>query len=392
VHRATFSEGEGRLQSSLSNGRRQIWHIGLLYPSEPHDNPKNDDAGLSITSISTKLTLQYIEQNGNTMRRALVGYSTPIGYDYQSPAVKDDQGRPKQANPVVVGSMGLMLLYDEIWFAEEWLCPLSMRQLPYCRFLNREKPELTKLAQKVPNIERNPDFQFPNLDDVAQEGYGGFIEGYYGTSIGVDNHSFTGNPTPENLLRDLELVDQCIDLKFDLAMNNLTHKFLFPEGLEYLQARTHLDMLELAENALNVVSMYDITGISGPYHPVIELMRQSNFLSNFRNWANKQTSNLHNQPADEILEELDARVSEFASGALSAAVGADGIKETILDMAQNVALDLVPGATTVHTILGLVGAAKEQSDRRLSAFIADGRSSIHIEQRKAERKKRQVRT
>ncbi len=48
---------------------------------------------------------------------------------------------------------------------------------------------------------------------------------------------------------------------------------------------------------------------------------------------------------------LDALVSEFASGALSAAVGAESIKETIVDMAQGVALDLVPGAATVHTIL-----------------------------------------
>lgn len=322
------------------------------------------------------------------MRRALVGYSTPIGYDYQSPAVKDDQGRPKQANPVVVGSMGLMLLYDEIWFAEEWLCPSSMRQLPYCRFLDREKPESKKLVGKMPRIEWGSDFRFPNLNDVGPEGFSEFIEGYYGTSSGVDNHSYSGNPTPENFIRDLKLLDHCDELKFDLAMNNLTHQFIFPEGLEYLQARTQFQQLELAENALNVISMYDITGTSGPYHPVIEPMRESKFLSNFRDWANQKTNSLHNQDVDDILQELDARVSEFASGALSAAVGADGIKEIVVDMAQDVALDLVPGAATVHTVLGLVGAANERTDRRLSAFVADGRSSVHIEQRKAGRKKR----
>lgn len=326
------------------------------------------------------------------MRRALVGYSTPIGYDYLSPAIKDDQGRTKQANPVIVGSMGLMLLYDEIWFAEEWLCPLSMRQLSYCRFLDREKPQLIKLVEKMPRIERSSDFEYPDLNDVDEEGFGGFIEGYYGKSNGVDNHSFTGNPTPENLLRDLELVDQCDELTFELAMNDFTHRFLFPEGLEYLNARSQLELLELAESALNVVSMYDITGVSGPYHPVIETMRESSFLSSFRDWANQETSNLHNQTVDEILEELDVKVSEFASGALSAAVGSGGIKETLVDMAQDVALDLVPGAATAHKVLGLVGAANERSERRLSAFIADGRSSVHIEQRKADRKKRRART
>lgn len=325
------------------------------------------------------------------MRRALVGYSTPIGYDYQSPAVTDDQARTEQANPVVVGSMGLMLLYDEIWFAEEWLCPSSMRQLSYCRFLSREKPELTKQVEKMPRIDWSSGAEFPGLNDVDEQGYGGFIEGYYGFSKGVDNHSYSGNPTPENLLRDLELIDQCDELGFDLAMNNLTHQFLFPEGLEYLQARTQFEQLELAENALNVVSMYDITGASGPYHPVIDPMRESSFLSDFRSWANQETSSLHNQPVDEIIEELDKRVSEFVAGALSAAVGADGIKETIVDMAQGVALDLVPGAETVHTVLGLIGAAKERSDRRLSAFVADGRASVHIEQRKANKQRRKAR-
>ncbi len=324
------------------------------------------------------------------MRRALVGYSTPIGYDYKFPAVESSDGR-REANPILVGSMGLMLLYDEIWFAEEWLCPANMRALPYCRFLNREKTDLAKLEESTPTIDYRSEFKFPNLNDLDKDGYSGFMQAYYGASH-PDNHSFSGNPTPENLHRDLALIDCCDDLNFDLAMNDLTHQYLFPERLEYLHARSQFELFELAESALNIVSVYDFTGTSGPYHPVIEPMRESNFLSDFRAWADQKTTKLDNQTADDVLEELDKKVSEFTSGALSAAVGAGGLKETIIDMAKDIALDLVPGAGTVHTAIGLAEAASERPDRRLSAFIADGRSSIHIEQRKADRRKRRART
>ncbi len=83
------------------------------------------------------------------VKRALVGTSTPIGYDYKNQAQKASSDLDDSPNPIIYGSMGLFIIYDEIWFACESLCPQSMRHLPYVKFLDRE---FGNVSLDIPNL------------------------------------------------------------------------------------------------------------------------------------------------------------------------------------------------------------------------------------------------
>jgi hypothetical protein len=75
------------------------------------------------------------------VRRALIGFSSPVGYSYafQAPRSANDGG--SSPNPVLMGSMGLFTLYDELWFACESLCPRTMRALPLSTSSIAKRPD-----------------------------------------------------------------------------------------------------------------------------------------------------------------------------------------------------------------------------------------------------------
>ncbi|MCO8269487.1 hypothetical protein M1L60_02650 [Actinoplanes sp. TRM 88003] len=70
------------------------------------------------------------------MKRAFVGLSTPLGYDYQNPIQPRSETRRDIPNPVLENTTGLLLCYDEIWFPEREFCPFDMHDLPYVKFIS----------------------------------------------------------------------------------------------------------------------------------------------------------------------------------------------------------------------------------------------------------------
>ncbi len=280
--------------------------------------------------------------------------------------------------------MGLFLLFDEIWFPCASVCPDNMRDLPYVRYLEDLSPSIPLFPNEI--LDRWPP---PNdgvsIFDVHPGGYGELTGLYYGRAEGVDNHThglscfgadFHGNPTPSNLILDLYLVDTFHELELTLVLNEATASYAFPSGLDYLRGRDVGKALMLAERALQIVSIYDITGINGPYHPLVQELREHQYLSAFRKWANCEATRLDNRTVEDIVEELDATVAEFADRALRKAVGDGGLKHVTLDVAKGIALDLVPGAHTVSNSLSVIRSRTTGQARKLNAFIAKTRGQL----------------
>jgi hypothetical protein len=129
------------------------------------------------------------------MRRAFVGLSAPLFYDYRYPAM--NANGEEEPNPILDSPFGLFLLFDEIWFLSRSLCPQSMRGLPYVKFLEESDmlPPLADIA--VPDYQEIMSFDSSSAERYERL-YGSFSD-YQETvrRVGItwdaaaDNHSKT---------------------------------------------------------------------------------------------------------------------------------------------------------------------------------------------------------
>lgn len=64
-----------------------------------------------------------------TKRIGYIGLSSPIAFDYSNQASRtsNDTTTYSSPNPIYMGGLGMLLLYDELWFLCESLCPENMR-------------------------------------------------------------------------------------------------------------------------------------------------------------------------------------------------------------------------------------------------------------------------
>lgn len=317
------------------------------------------------------------------MRRAFVGFSSPVGYDYVNQAQKCDSDLSDSPSPVIVGSTGIFLLFDEIWFPCRSICPQSMRNLEYVRFVSDERPDI-RFDFEISRAASESISSQVSLNDLHKEGYSGFIESYYGVDSGVDNHthsisflggSVVGNPTPRNLLLDLHLLEQ-LEGEFVHILNGLTGRLAFPEGFEWLYNPHENKAVQIADRAITISSIYDITGPSGPYHPVLEELRNHVFVKSFREWARGEASALHNRSAQEVLSELNSVTRDFEESSLRLAVDKNGLKETSVALLKGVALDLVPGSHSIAAAIEGFSHFRSADQRRLSAFVANSRGAL----------------
>ena len=55
-------------------------------------------------------------------RIAYIGLSYPLLYDYQHQAEMTENDVADSPNPIIESPLGLMILYDELWFLCESIC------------------------------------------------------------------------------------------------------------------------------------------------------------------------------------------------------------------------------------------------------------------------------
>lgn len=316
------------------------------------------------------------------MHRAYVGFSTPVGYDYLNQASKVSNDNQSSPNPILVGVTGLTVLFDEIWFACRSLCPESMRKLEYVRFVDEKYPQLEFDIQRAHDVYRSLRYDVP-ISELHPKGYSHFIERYYGAGhpdnhthgLNFLNHMLNGNPNFFSLVLDLIILDQ-LDEGYTLCLNGLTRKMTFPEGLDWIRDDQADEAIRLADRALTISSIYDITGPKGPYHPVLEELRGHEFVKSFRNWARGKHSSLHNRSTEAIVEELNGVTQDFEQNALRAAIGKGSLKETSIAVGEGFALDLVPGASTLKAALDAYHSTRSAPKNRLSAYVAESQGAM----------------
>jgi len=232
-------------------------------------------------------------------RKAFIGLSSPIFWDYRHLAQKVPSDVKSHPNPILESPFGLLLLFDEIYFLCRSLCPQNMRNLDYVHFLDEENliPDkgesgyfyslLETLIDKKFNGEEIKFIFNRNIKELKNdwginwlgkasdhshqlnikglEQLGLFLEGY---------------PGEYELVIDL-LVYESLPIKhIEFVTNSFTSKIV--QNNSKLSCKSKLVELLLIENIPNYLS------VDGPYHPCIEEIREDENLMHFRKFIANQ--------------------------------------------------------------------------------------------------------
>lgn len=315
------------------------------------------------------------------MRRALIGFSSPAGYSYKWQALKTTNDGGSSPDPVLLSSMGLFVLYDELWFACESLCPQSMRSLPYVRFVDRECPGLLPEAQGLDDFVTSTAFcGEASLNDMFPGGYSS-MRRFYSPNGQVDNHThslrffdieISGNCGEQQLATDIWLVQHLRNLNLNLVLNPVTAKYAFGGDAAPgdTLSRTEYDALRVAEAVVSLRSLYDIGGRKGPYHPCVEILRADPSIVAFRRWLTDKSGRFSNRELSDIEDEVDARVSEFTTKALDSYVGRRNLRGVAVDLVKDQLSSVLGVPFRLLEYLGGLGAASEET---AYAFIGKAR-------------------
>lgn len=313
------------------------------------------------------------------MKRAFIGFSSCVAYDYKNRARKTPNDERSSPNPILYGSTGLLLLYDEIWFACRSLCPNNMRALPYVRFLDQEFPDV-------------------RFDHEFETTVGDLVEGMRDAGAesparhwreitahvsrnGVDNHThgltafgrgFMANQTDVNLAIDVTVVDHFPELKLEVALNPLTSPIIYsPFGyIDRTEAAIEFSNVELTHRLLTFGSLYDYVNRQGPYHPVIDEMRNDPLLTEFRKWVGANDSRLDNQDIRMIERDVNERITDLRIKSMEKYVSRKSLIQVPAQMLKSAALSLVPPANGIAKGIEILKDNRKSKKVGWQAFIA----------------------
>jgi len=258
------------------------------------------------------------------MRKAYIGLSSPTAYFYDHDRKYFNE--PWQWNPILESPQGLITLFDELWFLTRSLCPVSLRNENYVKFLDEdsnfvplikgvatilhtnqidglisEYPYLTELIDVASNF---PNQQFKRYNEVIEYIYGRKP----GAGFPIDNHSKTIKLCGLGLIGDSMRIDL---LAFDvvilscLGVRNIeliTNSF----NNSVLKFRTStLQNIEVSQKII-IKRIPVLQTPSGPIIEGIERIRENSFLIDFRNKI------LQNNNPEDFIELVTAVEQEFS--------------------------------------------------------------------------------
>ena len=312
-----------------------------------------------------------------------MGLSSPTGYffDHEREFTKD---QPWQWNPILESPLGLVTLFDEIWFAHQALCPKSMRNLEFVRFLYEDpsyKPLLDRTISMLQGYNKKEiEGKFPKIKELPNERIQRFREvvgnacGYVpGRDAPIDNHShgidfggvvLSGNAwSSKTLVTDLllvELIKKRTRHPIELVTNFFTGSRLEPPSTTHAQIGISqgitVERIPVAQNR------------EGPILLGIDDIRQNPFLAEFRKKVESTTKGEEVTEVPILVAQVENEFEKYRNEFL--------IKQLrsarVLNSFSRNAVSLISGGILPLGVLETVGLIKDYKTRRMNwtGFIA----------------------
>ncbi len=273
-------------------------------------------------------------------RIAYIGLSYPLLYDYHNCATKCKNDMSSSPNPIIDSPLGLMILYDELWFLCKSLCPNNMRSLPYVKFVD----------------EIFPDISFNNFDDfkntVTLDNKYSTISGYsdmcHKMNIdyrGVDGHTHglkicdittSANGGFDNYIFDLYVLT--------ILQNIAENEVEMISNSKYKIKSNEMDntQSELTETII-IKNIPNYLSVHGPYHECIEELRENKYLQDFRKWIITNHSNIQKNEIKDVCCYVEHNIQETKNS----------VFKKYLESNDNFSCFISTGKTLISTIGGL---------------------------------------
>jgi len=312
------------------------------------------------------------------MRKAYIGLSTPLFYDYGTPASKAPADKISSPNPILDSPYGLLLLFDELWFLTKSLCPENMRGLPYVHFIDEEEklPDVSDLSYQylMDRAKNIPDFS-ERYDKVSKlfNIYAQTLENMnISWAKSVDNHShsleigtvdISGNSvSAENALFDIELLKRLENEKLELVTNSFGQYWL--EDVNPVIKEASLTQVLVIERIPNYLTQ------KGPYHPIIDEARENSYLKDFRKWVSTESSTINQSELQEIKKEVEESILKVQRELFLKYLDP---KSQFLSVGKTLAgsgIDLlVPGASTAASLIENWRDIRKSGSLRWQGFL-----------------------
>ena len=312
-------------------------------------------------------------------RIGYVGLSTPSFYDYRHAATAAASDQHDSPNPIIEGAFGALLLYDELWFFCESLCPENMRGLDCVKFINERGP----LPDVHPKDLPNPREVFDEIAIAAfresSSDYGSVkAKAHVYWDAAADNHTHSlrvgglnvvGNSWDiRNVIFDILLTEQ-LGENVELITNSFTSRLFRMEA-------SVRDKLVLSE-VLVLDSVPQFLSPKGPYNPCIDEVRQSPYLTYFRKWIQTESKTASEKDVSEVKKEVEAKLAEFQRKVFMKHLDPRGSfrswAETMLGMGMDL---LIPGSATVKDLAGQWRDERGKQGLRWQGFLLDARQKV----------------
>jgi hypothetical protein len=232
----------------------------------------------------------------NRELKALIGLSSPILFN-------EDVTDNDKPNPILEGPIGLCLFYDELWFLDESLCPLNMRDLEYVKFLDKKKlPEIKFGAEGVTFPFDKLDKFYNFLDNSAEFNIGTLTQ--YGPEIAPFGR--TANPI-EGFNR---IIDEKIasSLGYDLVINSFSPQYV---GLEIPQ-----EIIESKSSLAYLIThtiLCKIPNLQLPEGPFLDKVDELRKNMNRNKFKDKIKAFEESEPFESVEEAAKQIISEYES-------------------------------------------------------------------------------
>ncbi|BDS11491.1 hypothetical protein [Aureispira anguillae] len=322
------------------------------------------------------------------MRIAFYGSSSPIFYDYSKPnAQLSSQGL--LPNPILDSAWGTMILFDELWFLAEELCPKNLKSLPYIKFLTNEidfnhlKDLNTNAIWENLGKEKQKYFEQKKLNESLGQ-YQEVVDSLGSTwEISPDHHSrdfhvgdlkFMGSSVQaENVVQDLAIVEFLkLHLKKDIQLitNSFTQNWL--ESPDSILSQTKLTELLTIEGIPNYLNQ------DGPYHEIIETLREDQYLKRYREWIIEQKINYNLSELKDVKEEIENSINKFQRELMLKYLDPKStyksIGKSIIGAGSNL---IIPGISAMVSIAGDVKEGIQKKDLMWQGFIISSKNKLN---------------